>query len=432
MTEKPCIFIFSTSYYPYVGGAEVAVKEITDRLPDYEWHLITALFNNDLKKEEKIGNITVHRIGFGTQFDKVLLPFLGTIKGIFLVKKYRSVTFWCIMVTFASGIAYIINILRTPFARIPIILTLQEGDSEEHINKKQFGIGGFIWQILMIPAVLVSFYKRIWHTDKKQKRVYSNGMIKLAWHLALDRTSFVTVISNYLGQQARHYGYTGPYELIPNGVDIKHFAGTEMWKQEATHMVNKLGKNPGDVFLITVSRLVEKNAVDDIIKTLEYLPTHVSLLILGSGEKQGELEKLVKDMKLEERVHFIGFVSHEELPGYLYASDIFIRPSLSEGMGNSFIEAMATQIPVIATPVGGIPDFLFDPDTPEGANFPTGFLCRVKDPASIAQQVTRILENAELKEKITSNAFQLVTEKYGWDKIATDMKEKVLDRLLTK
>jgi len=65
MNNKKKILIFSTAYCPFVGGAEVAVKEITDRLgEDFEFDMITARLDNSLPRYEKIGNVDVHRVGF--------------------------------------------------------------------------------------------------------------------------------------------------------------------------------------------------------------------------------------------------------------------------------------------------------------------------------------------------------------------------------
>ncbi|MCG2695311.1 hypothetical protein L6261_04530, partial [Candidatus Parcubacteria bacterium] len=58
------ILIFSTVYYPFVGGAEVAIKEITDRIGDIEFDMVTLRFDKNLPKFEKIGNVNVYRIGF--------------------------------------------------------------------------------------------------------------------------------------------------------------------------------------------------------------------------------------------------------------------------------------------------------------------------------------------------------------------------------
>ena len=103
-------------------------------------------------------------------------------------------------------------------------------------------------------------------------------------------------------------------------------------------------------------------------------------------------------------------------------SDIFVRASLSEGFGNSFVEAMATKLPVIATPVGGIVDFLEDGQT--------GLLCKVNNPESVAKQVIKLLESPELKEKIVASASSMVQEKYDWNRIANRMKNEVFGVVL--
>ena len=98
-------------------------------------------------------------------------------------------------------------------------------------------------------------------------------------------------------------------------------------------------------------------------------------------------------------------------------ADIFIRPSLSEGFGNSFIEAMAAGLPVIATPVGGIVDFL------ESGS--TGLFCEVHNPQSIAKQVEWLIADELLRKRIILNANSMVRERYQWDLIAKEMKNKV-------
>jgi len=67
------ILIFSTAYFPFIGGAEVAIKEITDRLDDVQFDLITAKFDKTLPKMEKIGNVKAYRVGIGKfEYDKFL------------------------------------------------------------------------------------------------------------------------------------------------------------------------------------------------------------------------------------------------------------------------------------------------------------------------------------------------------------------------
>lgn len=379
------ILIFSTAYVPFIGGAEVAVREITQRIPDMTFDLITARMKRNLPREEPIGTIQVYRVGFGiAQLDKLLLPFWGSIVALRLIKKNRYNVFWAVMVSFASGAAYIANNLFLK-KKIPIVLTLQEGDSEKYFRKKWFGI------------------------------------INIAWRRALAKTSSVTAISTYLGNRARMFGYTGPVTIIPNGVDVELFSrGISL--EERKNIREALGIKESEIALITASRLVVKNGLGDVIKALSFLPPHIKFIICGTGELEGALRRSAKNLGVEDRVIFKGFVKYTDLPSYLHASDVFIRPSLSEGMGNSFVEAMAVGVPIIGTMVGGITDFLKDKET--------GFVCGVRDPKSIAEQVMFITqpENADVIARVVKNAHALVKENYDWNKISRDMKS-IFDRL---
>jgi glycosyltransferase involved in cell wall biosynthesis len=90
-------------------------------------------------------------------------------------------------------------------------------------------------------------------------------------------------------------------------------------------------------------------------------------------------------------------------------------------MGNSFIEAMAAGVPVIATQEGGLADFIFDEKT--------AFVVEKDSPHQIAQKVEKILGNSELVKKVVDDARALAIKMYDWDIIARDMREKVFSRL---
>jgi glycosyltransferase involved in cell wall biosynthesis len=97
-------------------------------------------------------------------------------------------------------------------------------------------------------------------------------------------------------------------------------------------------------------------------------------------------------------------------------------------MGNSFVEAMAAGVPVIATQEGGIADFLFDPKkNPEVPS--TGWAVDVNSPKQIAEAVEDILLGGEKKDRILETAKKLVISKYDWDIIAHDMREKIFSRI---
>ena len=339
--------------------------------------MITARFRRNLPKVEKIGAVNVYRLGVGVPvLDKLFLPFWGAWFALRLNQKNHYDYFWCLMATFASGAAYIANIIHF-WLPVPIILTLQEGDSEEHFKKR--------WL----------------------------GLINLSWRLALRKTKILTVISSYLAERAKKFGYQGEIQIIPNGVDLKMFndGGLTLKTGELT---KKFKISEDDKLVITVSRLVKKNAVGDVVKSLKYLPPNVKFLILGVGQEESDLKLLAGEMGLEKRVFFLGHIGHEALPGYLRLADIFVRPSLSEGLGNSFLEAMAAGLPVIGTKVGGIRDFLVDGET--------GLFCEVRNSENIAEKIKIYLEHKELREKIKARARELVVKKYDWNLIALKMK----------
>lgn len=379
------ILIFSTAYFPHVGGAEVAIKEIAERLAgDYDFDLICARYERGLPSKERIGSVNVYRIGVGIRIiDKLMAPFLGALLALRLARGGRYAAYWAMMATYGSGGAYLANMLQRP--RVPVVLTLQEGDPPEYLRRKWFGLVG------------------------------------LSWRLALQRSQAVTVISSYLGSLAKEFGYRGEPILIPNGVDLPRFA--RAWSEtERAAAAASLGKKEGDVFLVTTSRLVTKNAVDDVIRALALLPERVSFLVYGIGPDREKLEALARELGVTQRVRFMGQASHEELPRILSACDLFIRPSRSEGMGNSFIEAMAAGLPVIATQEGGIADFLFDEARDPGMKA-TGFAVDRDNPGQIKTAVEAVLADPLRARRIALQGKELAVLRYGWDRVAGDMRE---------
>lgn len=410
------VLIFSLAYHPFIGGAEVAVREITNRLPNIAFDMITLRIDAKLPEFERIDNVNVYRIGFVSSrrkvvfplrfpfsLNKYLFPFWAFYKAKSLHKKYNYDAVWSIMANYAgfAGLFF-----KTANRSVPFLLTLQEGDPIAHI------------------------YKRVRFVRPLFKRIFT-------------RADTIQAISNHLASFAKDIGHITPVEVVPNGVDIARFTKnySEYELDELKHELGKKTSSGGspeegipsytaDVFLITTSRLVPKNGVMDIVQSLIYLPPNIKLLILGDGPEMGRLRDFADANNILERIHFFSFIPYADVPKYLQVSDIFIRPSLSEGFGNSFIEAMAVGLPVIATPVGGIVDFLFDPMVDPDKE-PTGVFCRVGDPQSIAKSVELLLSDENLRERIVSNAKKMVEEKYDWNIIALNM-QKIFNALFSK
>jgi glycosyltransferase involved in cell wall biosynthesis len=406
MGMKQRVLIFATAYFPLVGGAEVALKEVTDRIPDIEFDLICARLRSGLSSTEKIGNVTVHRVGFGHPIDKYLLPILGPLRAFSIYhtpyprppRKPKSarrcgqaiphtLPIWSLMASY-GGFASLVYTWFRPHTKL--LLTIQEGDPLEHYAKRA-GRLGFLHRAIF------------------------------------KRADAVQAISRFLATWAVEMGFKGEPAVIPNGVDVERFgsrkSGFESRESEVGSRKSEVGSrelirssfgfSDEDIVLVTVSRLSLKNAVDDLIRSLVDLPDRYKVLIAGDGEDEEMLRSLVSELRLESRVVFAGKKTHDELPDILRSSDVFVRASLSEGLGNSFLEAMCAGIPIVGTPVGGIPDFLVDGET--------GVFCEPRNPKSIASAVRRIQEESGLRERLIANGEHLVCEQYDWNGIAKKM-----------
>lgn len=387
------ILIFSLAYFPkHIGGAEIAIKEISDRIDplDIEFHLITQRFEESLPRQEKVGNVRVHRVGSGASYiSKILFVPRAAVTGLRLHREHRFDAGWAMM----SYMVFPLMLMRFRGAKIPYVLTLQEGDPFEHVFRR--------WHIRLLAPLLRKGFR--------EARV-------------------VQTISTFLAKWARAAGFRGPLFVVPNGVDVRHFA-QEHPLPAINEIKDSLGKRMGDIFLITTSRLVHKNAIDDVIRALAKLPSNVRFLVLGTGVDESMLKKLALKVGVGERVEFLGHVSHTDMPKYLKASDIFIRPSRSEGMGNSFVEAMAAGLPVIATQEGGLSDFLFDakrnPDQPV-----TGWAVDADSSDQIAAAIEDIMAHGEKVRAVVATARQMVIERFDWSLVAQDMRKKVFSRVL--
>lgn len=373
------VLIFSLAYLPHVGGAEVALKEITDRIFDIEFHMLTLNFGGEIK-EEKIGNVYVHRIGSNSSYlSKILFVPRAVLAARGLHHAQHFDAFWAMM----SYMLFPVVLLRFFGVRIPYLLTLQEGDP---------------WQKMFSRWFIIPF----------------RPLLSIGFRQA----SAVQTISTYLAKWATRMGFKKEITVIPNGVDLERFT-------EATH---PLIMTAGVINLITASRLVHKNALDDVIRALVLLPENVQFVVYGSGPDEKKLHSLAEELKVSSRVLFKGYSPHAELARAFTTSHIFIRPSRSEGMGNSFIEAMAAGLPVIGTQEGGIADFLFDAKrNPDKKS--TGWAVDVDSAEQIAEAVKDILTNPDKVLRVRGNALALVREKYDWNLIAPKMKS-LFDQVL--
>lgn|SRR3989338_8951044 len=391
MEKKSRILILSTAYLPYIGGSELAIKNITDRINDFEFDLITGKLDKNSLEEEVIGNVRIFRVGrffslFNFFLPKVFLPQAVFFKARSLLKKKEHKLIHAFQLSGAAGAGWLLKFF---YPKLPFLITLQEG---KRLDKQ---------------GILINFFRK----------------------LIIKKADAATAISQYLKNYILGARKNINVEVIPNGVDLKNFS-RQFSYGEFTDLEDSLDIKPDDKIIVSVSRLVSKNGLDLLVEAFSKLMTNdplcqssseasqrptttYKLLIIGDGPLKESLKFKVKSLKLQNNVIFVGLISHGDLPIYLKIADVFVRPARSEGLGSAFLEAMAAGIPVIATKVGGIPDFLEDRKT--------GLFCSL-DPADIASKINIVFENDILRKELIENGRKLVEEKYDWDKIAEQYK----------
>lgn len=228
---------------------------------------------------------------------------------------------------------------------------------------------------------------------------------------ALRSAQIVGAVSRYSASQAQKLGAKRT-TVIPNGVDLKTFKIKE----------EKIKKKEERMRIITTSSLIPRNGIDTLIEAVSLLSDTLDweLIIAGDGPEYQHLKAQIAKLELKEKVTMLGRVENRNIPQLLKSADIFVRLSRKEGFGVSFLEAMAAGVPVVATPIGGITDFI--------ENEKTGLLVMPEKPQEAARAIERLLGERKLYTHVQKNARVLVKEKYTWEKIADEV-NKVLSSI---
>lgn len=177
---------------------------------------------------------------------------------------------------------------------------------------------------------------------------------RLLYRWAARLVSGYIAISDQVGQAL--IDVIGPIghkvEIIPNGVDIDRYGSQLADPKQAVRA--ELGLNAGARLIVMVGTLKEVKGHRFMIEAMSTLAAQypdLHLLLVGDGELRAGLEALVSQSALDDRIHFLG--SRSDVADLLAASDLFVLPSLWEGLSMALLEAMATGLPIVASEVSG-------------------------------------------------------------------------------
>ena len=185
------------------------------------------------------------------------------------------------------------------------------------------------------------------------------------------------------------------FQVLYNGVDTEKFAPNSL---SAVQVRTELGVPAGRFLIGSVGRLVAIKDHNTLLRAAENLLLQgldVHVLLVGAGPEMPNLQKYVADSgSLPGRVTFPGASSR--VPELLNAMDAFVLPSISEGMSNTILEAMACGVPTVVTHTGGNPELI-----EEGQS---GYLFPPRDVGTLSTLLARLAEDASLREEIGASA----------------------------
>jgi glycosyltransferase involved in cell wall biosynthesis len=191
--------------------------------------------------------------------------------------------------------------------------------------------------------------------------------------------------------------------LIENAIDVDEFTRRRTIAEAKLHC----GIAPGRLVIGAVGRLSPEKGFDLLIRAADRLLAagwDMELVIVGEGGDQGRLQELIGQLGRQERIRLLGYRS--DVPDLYEAMDVFALSSLREGLPNVLLEAMALEVPVVATRVAGVPRLI----TP-GVN---GLLVAPGEVEELAQALNRLLVDAGLRQRLRRNGRETVETRYSF------------------
>ncbi len=200
---------------------------------------------------------------------------------------------------------------------------------------------------------------------------------------SINQSDGITAVSEDLKRETyKSFDVTKEIEVIPNFIDLGKFK-----KQKKDHFKKAICPN-GEMLVVHISNFRKVKRVQDVVKIFANIRKEIpaKLLMIGDGPERHQTETLCRELKICDDIRFLGKL--EAVEEVLSVSDLFLMPSEKESFGLAALEAMACEVPVISTNVGGVPELNL-----QGI---TGFLSPVGDVEDMSRKALFVLDKNNL------------------------------------
>jgi len=376
------VLMLTDYFYPLVGGGvEKVILELSKKLVDSGNEVCVLTLNTtNLKKIENFQGIQIIRV---KAYD--LTKIIGLQSAI-------SLNLWSeskkLIKEFQPDIVHLHN--RFFFTTL---------------------IGIFLRKRFHFPTVITIHLGTIEYL-KGIKGYFIKKIEKLMIRLINNNSNVVTAVSYSVKDNGIKLGINiNKCIVIPNGVDLSFFKMKRTFRSKPRKIIfiGRLLANKGPHILVKSAKLIIKKIPD------------VQFFIVGDGPLRGNIEQYCKKNNLTKNIKFLGKV--EDIREIMKEGDVYVRPSYLDGMPLGVLEAMAAELPVIATNIAGTVEII--------QHGKTGHLIRAGNVQELADAIIELLMNPSYMEKIAKNGLKFIQSKYDWADISTEYK-KCYEEILSK
>lgn len=229
----------------------------------------------------------------------------------------------------------------------------------------------------------------------------SSGIQKLLIRYFFDRADAIFVLSESWLNFIREISKNDNIYIIYNGASVDRLC--------------KVERNDGKIVISFMGRLGDRKGTYDLLDAFEKLiqSEPAAFLILGGDGDVEKVRSLVKEKNLDDNIDILGWVPGDRKYEVFNRSDIYTLPSYNEGLPGSILEGMAAGLPIISTPVGGIPEAVI-----EGHN---GYLIEPGDSDALCERMLRLCQDSELRKKMGEESRRIIIEKFDISKIVNNL-----------
>ena len=282
-----------------------------------------------------------------------------------------------------------------------VALFRQERPDVVHLNSsKAGGLGALAARIAGVSRIVFTLHG---FPGDEARHALSRALITITtWCTMLFSHATITISTQDYERMRSMPFMRKKVTLVRNGVETPTFLSPKEARKELRTLARTLPEDG-----IWIGCVAELNANKDhatLIRALAHVP-EAHLVLIGEGETRTALEALAREMRLEHRVHFLGFVP--EAAHYLRAFDCITLASQKEGLPYVLLEAGCAYVPVVATRVGGIPDIIVH-------NF-TGLIVSHKKPDELGAALQRVLSDATLARSLSEELLKRVRSSFSQD-----------------